>query len=184
MIIRKLISRKLPVIYRWVRRRHYFPHAVLICCAILVLPVGVIGGVRLSKMVTTNQALAATRALAPEHSVLDQISERERKHYAAALKSLVVNDPDKMHQLIGKDFLVMLHEPDLKRSEGGTEAWQYRAGACLLDLYFESGEAGQGPVVHYEVRSPKVATFVTERGGEADIDATACLEALYKQRTI
>lgn len=178
----RLLNRKLPVIYRWVRRRRYFPHAVLLCCAVLVLPIGIIGGARLSHAVSVNQAMAATRALAPEYAALDGVSAKERIAYAAALKGLVIENPQKFHQLVGHDVMVLFREPDLKRTEGETMSWQYQADGCVLDIYFGGGGAS-GRVVHYEVRPRRVAAFAVETDeGEAEVDTAGCLEKIYRRK--
>ena len=188
MITAKLRHKNFPVIYRWLRRRHYLPYAVLLCCAVLVLPAGIIGGVRVADRISANQALAATRGLTPEHSVLDAISEAERSHYAAALGSLVTQNPEKLYQLIGSDFLVMFQAPDLRRSDGRTVSWQYQAADCVLDLYFQDnadGDESTRPVVHYEVRQRKKAVFGVDKGQqESRVDEKACLDEIYHRTSI
>ncbi|MCB9990990.1 MAG: hypothetical protein H6867_06380 [Rhodospirillales bacterium] len=170
-----------PVFYRWLRRRHYLGYAALLCCVVLVLPAGIVGGVKLADMIAMNRALAATRALAPEHSALEAISEKERMAYAATLSGLVSSDPDNMYQLIGADFEVMFSAPDLKRAEGRHMVWQYQADGCVLDIYFS---ASSGQVMHYEVRQRKVAAFMSDREHEDPVEDRACLDEIYRQRAI
>ncbi len=176
---------RLPALYRWSRRRRYLPYAALIACAIVFLPLGIVGGVKITRIVTTNNALAATRAVAPEHSVFDVMSESERERYAGTLSNLVIDDPETLYQLIGHDFLVMFKEPDLKRQEGRMAIWQYRTVSCVLDIYFEQAVGDtSGGVAHYEVRQRKLAAFGVEGQHEGNVDKALCLEALYEQRSI
>lgn len=165
------------MIYRWARRRRYFPHAVVLACAFVFLPVGLISGAKVSQFVTTNRALAATRALAPEHAVLETMSEGERARYAAALNSLVTGNPEKLSQLIAHDFLVMFREPDLKRQDGALSVWQYRTEGCVLDIFLE-----KDAVAHYEFRSRRVAVFGTEDKDEDTVDEAQCLKSIYRMK--
>lgn len=179
---RKIFKIKPSVIYRWLRKRRYFPYAVILACAVFFLPAGIIGGVKISHFLTTNRALAATRALAPEHSILEAFSERERAAYASVLSSLVLENPEKITQLIGQDFLVMFSEPDLQRTEGAVSIWQYRTNSCILDIYFAADSGEAGPAAHYEVRQRKTAFFTSKSEGEQAIDVAACLRTIYDQR--
>lgn len=183
MDIKNLLNRKLPVIYRWARRRRYFPHAVMLACAFFFLPVGVIGGAKVSQFVTTNRALAATRALAPEHSVLETMTESERAQYAGALSSLITAEPGKIYQLIAHDFLVMFREPDLRRNDGPQSVWQYRTESCVLDVFFERGPGDKGSVTYYEMRPRQVAKFGVADQQEASVDEAQCLKSIYRQRS-
>lgn len=179
----RLLRASPPVMYRWLRRRHYLVHAaILFACVILFLPLGVVGGAKLSDVITTNKALAATRALAPEHSVFDNMSARERADYAHALSGLVFDDPETVYQLIGHDFLVMFREPDLKRHDGSTSIWQYRTDSCVLDVFFNGQD--NGPAVHYEIRQRKMAAFGAEGQHEGTVDTINCLRAIYDRRSI
>lgn len=180
------LRNRLPALYRWSRRRRYFPIAVLMACAILFLPLGIVGGLKISHFVTTNNALAATRAISPEHSVLDILSKKEQMRYSGTLSKLVIDNPETIYQLISHDFLVMFSEPELKRKEGKAGIWQYRTASCVLDIHFDiGGDNSFGAVTYYEVRQRKVAVFIVSDSQQEDnVDAAHCLEALYKQRSI
>ena len=181
----RLLRAKLPVTYRWLRRRRYFPYAVLLACAFIFLPFGIVSGVKLSNSIAANNAMAATRAMAPEHNVSDVLSDYERIQYAAALSGLVLDDPGTIHQLIGQDFIVMFNDPDLRRVEGESVIWQYRSASCVLDLYFEHDHDGkEGAAIHYEVRQRKIAAYGEQGQHEEKIDEQGCLSEIYSQRSI
>ncbi len=180
----KSAKQKLTVAYRWLRRRRYVPHAVLLFCALIVLPLGIVAGTRLSDVISTNRALAATRAMVPEHSILEVMSAQERAAHATVLSALVLEDPDRLFQLIGNDLLVMFDTPDLRRGEGAAQIWQYRTARCVVDLFFEPGDAEGAVIAHYEIRPRRVAAFTVENPHKEPIDASACLNDLYSQSTL
>jgi len=180
--LQTLLQRRPPVIYRWLRRRRHFPQAVMLFCLLLFLPVGFIGGAKVSQAITTNRALAATRGMAPEHSILESMSKGERAQYAAALSELVTDKPEKMYQLIGQDFLVMFREPDLKRADGPLSVWQYRTDACILDVFFKRAGDDSGAVTHYEMRPRKTAAFDGVNGQDSAVNAPQCLRSIYKRK--
>jgi len=179
----KILRAKAPVMYRWLRRRRSFPTAVLLACAASFLPVGIMGGVKLTNSITANNAMAATRAMLPEHDISDILSARERAHYASTLNGLIADQPDKILDLIGPDILVMYDEPDLQRQDGGFDIWQYRTDLCVLDVYLDNA-ADTGMVMHYEVRPRKLAAFGAEGQHERQADHARCLQSLFDQRTI
>lgn len=178
----RLLNRKLPVLYRWVRRRRYFAHAVILSCVFFFGPVGFIGGIQLSHFISANQAQAATQAMVP--AVMDDMRPSERRDYAATLQSLVRSDPDKMYQLVGGDVQMMFSQPDLKKHDGQAEIWQYRTASCVLDVYFKQGDGEHQAVSYYEVRQRKMAAFGAEGQHESDIDPAQCLASIYKARAI
>ncbi|PJB73778.1 MAG: hypothetical protein CO093_00060 [Alphaproteobacteria bacterium CG_4_9_14_3_um_filter_47_13] len=160
--------------------------AVMIVCVILSFPLGIIGSVKISQSITANRALAATRAMTPEQeTVRTAFSKNERKRYAAVLGKFVIGNPEKIYRLIDRDFLVMFHEPDLKRQDGETGIWQYRTESCVLDIYFGSAQQGLRPVIHYEVRPRQMAEFISVNSLPGyKIDNAACLQEIYRQQTI
>jgi hypothetical protein len=174
-----VLNRKLPVIYRWVRRWRYFSCALVLSCALVFLPAGFIGGVKLSRVISVNRALAATLAFSPERPVVETMSDDERRHYAQALSGLVTDRPDKILQLVGQDLLIVFRDPDLRRADGGSSMWQYRTEACVLDIYFTGGD--ESAVSHYEIRPRKIAVFTSEDKHDGAVDAAGCLKSITKQ---
>jgi hypothetical protein len=83
-------------------------------------------------------------------------------------KDLVGMGPDELQHLFG--------HPQLVRDETGAEVWQYRADACVLDLYLYPQESGGTPlrVTYLEARDRSAATLA----------ADPCVNALMAERRI
>jgi len=70
-------------------------------------------------------------------------------------------------------LVTLIGEPDLRRAEGGSEAWLYRSEACLLDVFLEADRPGTEPrVVHAAARSAAAVPIAEE----------SCLRALARAR--
>jgi hypothetical protein len=60
--------------------------------------------------------------------------------------------PERYQGLRGAELVQLLGTPDFRRRDAGAEIWQYRAGACILDLFlYEDG--GAFHVIYAETRS-------------------------------
>ena len=71
------------------------------------------------------------------------------------LRSRLKDDANHILELKGHDIVQIFSEPELVRRDLPTTIWQYRNDACVMDLYFTVGAAGnvaRSDVVHYEVR--------------------------------
>ncbi|MGQ0677642.1 MAG: hypothetical protein ACT4N4_16355 [Rhodospirillales bacterium] len=58
-------------------------------------------------------------------------------------------------KLVGFDraaLQAVLGAPSLQRAEGKAELWQYRAQACVLDVFLYPGKDGQPRVTHADLR--------------------------------
>lgn len=154
------------------------PLAVL-CCVVFV-PAGIAGGIAFSRAAMPGDAFAAGWFSGREETRLrGAMTAGERADYNAALGALVAADPDSLLYLLDTDVLALLREPDLTRREGAVSVWQYRAGSCILDLYFDKG--GRGTVSHYEVRERRAARAQADGRREA-ADSGACLAAIRGER--
>ncbi|MFZ5791485.1 MAG: hypothetical protein ACOY3L_12380 [Pseudomonadota bacterium] len=83
-------------------------------------------------------------------------------------KDVVGLSPDELQSLLG--------QPQMVRDETGAEVWQYRARACVLDLYLYPQEAQGGAaglrVAYLEARDRSAANFAAAR----------CVTALMAER--
>ncbi len=87
---------------------------------------------------------------------------------SANSKDLMGMGPDQLQHLFG--------HPQLVRSETGAEIWQYRAQACVLDLYLYPQEAAGTPlrVTYLEARDRSAASLA----------ADPCVSALMTEKRI
>jgi hypothetical protein len=83
-------------------------------------------------------------------------------------KDLVGLGPDELQHLFG--------HPQMVRDETGAEVWQYRAAACVLDLYLYPQESAGTPlrVTYLEARDRSAASLA----------ADPCVNALMAERRI
>ena len=83
-------------------------------------------------------------------------------------KDLVGLGPDELQHLFG--------HPQLVRDETGAEVWQYRADACVLDLYLYPQESEGTPlrVTYLEARDRSAASLATD----------PCVSALMAEKRI
>jgi len=70
-------------------------------------------------------------------------------------------------------LLAVMGEPDLKRAEGGAEAWLYRGTACLLDVFLETDRPEA---------EPRVVLAAARPLGAAGLVEEACLRSLARAR--
>jgi hypothetical protein len=76
-------------------------------------------------------------------------------------------------KLVGLDrptLQALLGAPALQRAEGKAELWQYRAAACVLDVFFFAGKDGQSRVTHADLRGRRDSRAAPQ-GCYADIVA-------------
>jgi hypothetical protein len=87
---------------------------------------------------------------------------------SADAKDLMGLGPDELQHLFG--------HPQLVRDETGAEVWQYRAEACVLDLYLYPQESEGTPlrVTYLEARDRSAASLATE----------PCVSALMAEKRI
>jgi hypothetical protein len=74
------------------------------------------------------------------------VAEVQPAAFTPTEQSLLGADPAKLEQWLGK--------PGLVRQDDPAQVWQYRAPACVLDVYLYPGENGMA-VAHAEARSTK-----------------------------
>lgn len=86
----------------------------------------------------------------------------------AQSKDLMGMGPDDLQHLFG--------HPQLVRNETGAEVWQYRAQACVLDLYLYPQESAGTPlrVTYLEARDRSAASLATD----------PCVSALMTEKRI
>lgn len=99
-------------------------------------------------------------------------SRTDMMRYVYMLQAALADNPDLFTQIDERKVRLVLAGPDLLRRDGGTQSWQYRAGACVLDV-FMTGNRDQ--VVHYEFRSADALN-------EQEPDHWQCLQSLYQTR--
>lgn len=80
-----------------------------------------------------------------------QYAQNERGN----LRHFVHSNPDNFLRLKGRDIAFAMSTPELVRYEFPSVVWQYRTGACVLDVYFASmdEDVSNAPVIHYEIRA-------------------------------
>lgn len=82
--------------------------------------------------------------------------------------------PDQLLGLDADQLTAMLGPADFRRADGPAEIWQYRNGACVLDLFlYTSRASGDWQVAHVDVR---------DRTMSASAEASDCATALLRQR--
>lgn len=81
----------------------------------------------------------------------DHAAERQE----AALPPPDVANPARLKGLNTSQVTALLGQPSFTRKDAPAEIWQYRVGACTLDLFlYEEGALHR--VAHYAVRSSQV----------------------------
>lgn len=82
--------------------------------------------------------------------------------------------PDQLLGLDADQLTAMLGPADFRRADGPAEIWQYRNGACVLDLFlYTSRASGDWQVAHVDVR---------DRTMSASVEASDCATVLLRQR--
>ena len=77
-------------------------------------------------------------------------------------KSAVNDDPMQLFGLAGQTISDLLGPAYFIRRDGPAEVWQYRAKACVLDIYLYK-EAGALTAAHIDLRKRRKATLPTRR---------------------
>jgi hypothetical protein len=81
-------------------------------------------------------------------------------------------DPAKLRGHTAEGLSSLLGEPTLVRREAEVEIWQYRSGACVLDLFLYP-DGSRHKVIHLEARDNKAAGRLSTR---------ACLDQVLTAR--
>lgn len=110
--------------------------------------------------------LAACGETGPEEQAAD---DSPPVHYSgAASPAPREEDPDKLLGLEVGTIHDLLGDPALVRRDGEAEVWQYRAAACVLDLFIY-GQPKR--VAHVDLR---------DRGGAVTDGVRSCFAAMLK----
>jgi hypothetical protein len=85
------------------------------------------------------------------------------------LMESVSYQPENLLKVTAQDVRAVLNEPELIRKDLPTVIWQYRADACVLDIYFQTQQDNDDAahVVHFEVRTrgkDSPASYDLQRG--------------------
>ncbi|HWA45145.1 MAG TPA: hypothetical protein VHA10_18135 [Hypericibacter adhaerens] len=113
-------------------------------------------------------APAAADASSPAPAVQQATATTPAATESSDAKDLVGLGPDELQHLFG--------HPQLVRNETGAEVWQYRAQACVLDLYLYPQESEGTPlrVTYLEARDRSAASLAT----------APCVSALMTEKRI
>lgn len=110
--------------------------------------------------------LAACGETGPEEQPADDSGP---VHYnGAASPAPREEDPDKLLGLEADTIHDLLGDPALVRRDGDAEVWQYRAAACVLDLFIYGRPKR---VAHVDLR---------DRGGAVTEGVRSCFAAMLK----
>lgn len=61
--------------------------------------------------------------------------------YVSIARRFVENKPAALEMLTRAEIGYIFGQPDLRRRDGDADIWQYKAGACVVNLYFYGGSA-------------------------------------------
>lgn len=92
-----------------------------------------------------SEAVPAEPSNSPSNGVADSAIPRVPQSQAPQADELIGLAPPALRDLMGT--------PALRRVEGPARVWQYRDGACVLDVFFEAAEV-RPAVTHVEARTP------------------------------
>lgn len=128
----------------------------------------------------SNRAYAAINPAADTRNV-DGLSPAERRRQAASVRALLSSNPAGLIGMRSRDIALAFPAPELERREGDITVRQYRAGECVIDVYFGGSDknAGNRQVVYYEARPRGKAVL----GAVADMSdnkasASGCLKTV------
>jgi hypothetical protein len=76
--------------------------------------------------------------------------------------------PEHYEGMRGPELVRLLGSPDFRRRDANAEVWQYRAGACVLDLFLYE-EGGAFRVVYAETRSRATGRACNEEHAAAQL---------------
>ena len=126
-----------------------------------------------------NQSVASKPAKAPQRKtpVIIVKPKPALKPQTAAVrpaptKETVNDDPKQLYGLNYQRVTELLGSASFVRRDGPAEVWQYRAKACVLDVYLYK-DAGALTVAHVDIRKRKKATEPPRR----------CFHKLITKRT-
>lgn len=77
-------------------------------------------------------------------------------------KARINDNPNQLLQFDGQRVATLLGPANFIRRDGSAEVWQYRAAACVLDVYLYK-EAGGLKVAHVDLRKRERATLAPRR---------------------
>ncbi len=146
----------------------------------LCLPFLLVGSCDLSQ--SRSRAYAAT---GEQTLVLNEENNRSsaanQKRYRKVMINRARQDVSTLAGMSPDDVLMILNEPGLRRTEGAVQVWQYRAKACVLDVYIGQDDApGVESVVHYELRSRIRAAWDRPYDApEPTLDEARCFASVY-----
>lgn len=146
----------------------------LLTFGVVCLSLSLVGSCHTARFDIPGAAFAATGAMGVVGGAA-RIDGARRPDALRALQWKIVEKPESLLRLAGLDIAMMLEAPDLQRKDLPSIVWQYRTPACILDLYFRAGEAGDietARLVHYDIRSRK---------GQV-VGAKDCMTSLIRDR--
>lgn len=124
----------------------------------------------------SNTAMAAIG-----HGYLDGMPAGDRLRYARAIHGKLDRNPEALLKLSGFDVRLAFVKPDLVRSDGDIEVWQFRTGDCVLDI-FVSEDGKRNDVIHYEMRTRDKAMLSSQEGdAQKSFDLGACMQNILAQ---
>lgn len=92
--------------------------------------------------------------------------KKTRKPQSAAIppaqRAKIDDDPNRLFGLDGHRVAELLGPASFVRRDGPAEVWQYRAEACVLDVYLYK-ESGALAVAHVDLRQRRTATLPARR---------------------
>lgn len=103
--------------------------------------------------------------------------EHARHRYSAMLRNILLRDSARLDGLHGAEIEALLGVPSFKRTDGPLHVWQYRSGACVLDLYVDSRAPGQ-EVTHHELRVRDKVRLVAPQPVQVPADPAACFRSI------
>lgn len=119
-----------------------------------------------------HQSMGGAVNVATVQQDLATLTKADMMRYAYMLQAALAENPDLFNKIDDRKVRLVLAKPDLLRKDGDTQSWQYRAGACVLDVYMTGGKTN---VVHYEFRSANALD-------ESEPERWQCLQSLYQTR--
>lgn len=118
-----------------------------------------------------------TSPIAPsplDNSEINETAKQARPPETAVVPFVPINIST-LENLSQKELVTKIGKPEMIRSEGPAEIWQYRSDRCALDAFFYP----QG-----KSKTPKLVHFLARlRNGEGDIAPQSCLDEIVRGQT-
>ena len=149
-----LRSRVIKLAHRFIHNRRRLQSKTCLAVAAVIWVVFILTGYGVAALLP---GVAAGQGLLRDNPMMARMSAQESGRYASTLADLLRDDPRMFLRLVESDVKLILHEPDLRRSEGPLAIWQYRSQTCVLDVYLskeivENNINETMRVVDYEAR--------------------------------